>query len=321
MAQVVQSKGWIGPIVMTVVGVILLFNGVPALIQWVPWIAQTSLIVGVDRALDTALVPLIVAGAATFIGFLMMRGGFSALRHRARGAASRATEQARAGVQQVRREVSQRSGDFASQAEHLVSKAPQSWRERIEAAATAVEHERAQRAGAVPPQFQGQGHQQGQAQQTGQPYQGQGQQRGQGQQLGQAYQGQGQQQGQGQRMQQEQRPPQPLQQQLPGGDRLQRIEQLRQRVDTRAQHTTRAQQEAAKQAADQVRRAAQLAAERAQQVLPQHLDASTQALVGRLDMADAHRVRRAGSSLVRSSLTTSALAKTSLSTNSLFRHR
>ena len=46
MAQVVQSKGWVGPLVTMVIGVILLLNGVPALIQWLPWIAQTALVMG-----------------------------------------------------------------------------------------------------------------------------------------------------------------------------------------------------------------------------------------------------------------------------------
>lgn len=317
MAQVVRSQGWIGPLVTFVIGIILLLNGVPALIQWLPWIAQTALIVGVDQALETALVPLLVAGAATFIGFLMMRGGFGALRQRARGAASRATEQARSGVRQVRRGVAQRTGELSSQAEHLVNKVPQSWRERIEAAASAVERERVTQASA------------GRQQRPPQQYQGQGQQQGQGQRLGQPYQGQGQQQGQAQRMQQDSVQPVPAPrmqqdarpQQLPGGERLQRIEQLRQRVDSRAQQPTHAQRQAVKETADQVRRAAGLAAERAQNVLPQHLDESTLALVGRLDLADSARVHRHGSSLVRSSLTTSALSKSSLTTRSLFRTR
>lgn len=64
-----------------------------------------------------------------------------------------------------------------------------------------------------------------------------------------------------------------------------------------------------------------MAADRAAQVLPQRLDSATEALVGALDIADAERVRRRGSTLVRSSLTTGALSKTSLRTNSLFRHR
>lgn len=324
MAQVVSPKGWIGPLVTMVVGIILLLNGVPALIQWLPWIAQSALIVGVDGALETALVPLMLAGAATFIGFLMMRGGFGALRQVARGTASRAREQARTGVQQVRREVSQRSGELSSQAEHLVNRVPQSWRERIAAAASAVEQERAARAGTAPSQQQqrpsvpqgqrpqhGQDHRQGQAQQSGEPYLGQGRQQGQGQQLG-----QGQQQGQGQRMQQP-----TSQRQQPGGERLRRIDELRQRVDAREQQARQAPEQAARQAAEQARRAASLAAERAQQGLPQHLDEATAMLVGQLDLADSERIRRNGSTLVRSSLTTSALSKTSLRTNSLFRHR
>lgn len=318
MAQVVRPQGWIGPLVTFVIGIILLFNGVPALVQWLPWIAQSALLVGMDQALETALVPLLLAGAATFIGFLMMRGGFSSLRQLVRGASSRATEQARTGVRQARREVTQRSGELSSQAEHLVNRVPQSWRERIEAAASAVERERAQRAGASAGQQQaiaaqgqraqyGQDSRQGQAQQAGEPYLGQGRQ-----------QGQGQQPGQSQRMQQAN--PQ-RQQQAPGGQRLQRIDELRQRVDARQQQVLHAEQQVARAAADQTRRAAGMAADRAAQVLPQRLDAATEALVGALDIADAERVRRRGSTLVRSSLTTGALSKTSLRTNSLFRHR
>lgn len=322
MAQVVRPQGWIGPLVMTVIGIILLLNGVPALIQWVPWVAQTTLIVGVDAAIETAMVPLLVAGACTFIGFLMMRGGFGALRQRARGAASRATAQARSGVQQVRREVAERSGELGSQAEHLVNKVPQGWRERIEAAAAAVEQERAKQTSAQSQQaqpFRGQG------QQQGQPYLGQGQQQGQGHQQGQRGYQQAQQR-QPQQAPQQQRQPQPVpqqqrQQQLPGGDRLQRIEQLRQRVDSRTQLASKAEQEASRQAAEQLRRVASIAADRVAHGLPQHLDEATTALVGRLDVADSERIRRRGSSLVRSSLTTSALRKTSLTTNSLFGRR
>ncbi|WP_072314442.1 hypothetical protein [Agrococcus sp. Marseille-P2731] len=321
MAQVVRPQGWIGPLVMFVIGIILLLNGVPALLQWLPWIAQSSLIVGVEGALETALVPLVVAFACTFIGFLLMRGGFGALRQRMRGAAGRASAQARSGVQQVRQEAAQRAGNASSQAEHLVNRVPQSWRERIEAAAAAVEQERATQSGQSASQVQRRAPRQGQGQQVGQPYLGQSQQ------VGQPYLGQGQQQGQGQRMQQGQGAQQgqnaPAQrtQQLPGGDRLQRIEQLRQRVDTRTQEATQQPQQAAKQAAAEARRLAKAAARQASQGLPMHFDAATEALVGQLDAADTERIRRRGSSLVRSSLTSAALSKTSLSTNSLFRHR
>ncbi|GEK80279.1 hypothetical protein [Agrococcus baldri] len=314
MAQVVQSKGWVGPLVMMVVGVILLANGIPAFIQWLPWVAQTALIMGMDYALETALVPLLLAAAATFIGFLMLRGGFGALRQRARGAARRAQEQVRGGVEQVRREASQRSGDARSQAQQLVNKVPQGWRERIEAAAAAVEQERAARAvDHAHPEWEGQGARR--AAEQPQQFRGQGQQQGQGQHL------QGQQQGhpqQGRPAAQQQ--PAQRQQQLPGGERLSRIEELRSRVDAKAQQAVQGQ-DAARQAAQQARRAAKAAAERVQQGLPLHLDDATEALVGRLDLADAERLRRRGSSLVRSSLTTGALRKTSLSTNSLFRHR
>ncbi|SFS08131.1 hypothetical protein SAMN04487783_1054 [Agrococcus baldri] len=313
MAQVVQSKGWVGPLVTTVIGVILLLNGVPALIQWLPWVAQTALVMGMDYALETALVPVLLAGAATFIGFLMMRGGFGALRERARGAARRTQEQVRSGVQQVQREATQRYGEASSQAEHLVSKVPQSWRERINAAAAAVEQERAARAiDHAHPEWEGQGARR--AAEQPQQFRGQGQQQGQGEQW---------QQGHQQPRQPQQQPPQqrqpPRQQQLPGGDRLSRIEELRSRVDSKVQQASQGQD--AHRAAEQARRAAEAAAARVRQGLPTHLDEATEALVGRLDLADAERMRRRGSSLVRSSLTTSALSKTSLRTNSLFRHR
>ncbi len=349
MAQVVQSRGWVGPIVMMAIGVILLVNGVPALIQWLPWIAQTALIMGTDYALEAALVPLIVAGAASFIGFLMLRGGFGALRQRARGAASRAREQARGGVQQVRREASQRSGDARRQADQLVSKVPQSWRERIQAAADAVEHQRVTReADAARPAWDGQGARRASGQQA---YAGQGQQLGQGQRLQQAGQ-RGQQQSRqqpGQRGQEQsgQRPPQSQSQpqsweqlqhgrppqgwqpsqapssvsrERPGAERLARIDELRARLDSGTQQAHQAQ-DAARQAAEQTRRAARAAAERVQQGLPLRLDEATEALVGQLDLADAERIRRRGSSLTRSSLSMSSLAKTSLSLDSLLQHR
>lgn len=317
MAQVVQSKGWVGPLVTMAIGVILMLNGVPALIQWLPWVAQTALVMGMDYALETALVPVLLAGAATFIGFLMARGGFGALRERARGAAKRTQEQVRSGVQQVRREATQRYGEASSQAEHLVNKVPQSWRERINAAAAAVEQERAARAVEhAHPEWEGQGARR--AAEQPQQFRGQGQQQGQGEQWQQGHQQPRQQQRPTQQQPQQQRPPQ-RQQQLPGGDRLSRIEELRSRVDSKVQQASQGQD--ARRAAEQVRRAAEAAAARAGQGLPTHLDEATEALVGRLDMADAERMRRRGSSLVRSSLTTSALSKTSLRTNSLFRHR
>src|SRR5690606_7940984 len=129
----------------------------------------------------TALVPVMLAGAATFIGFLMMRGGFGALRQRARGAAKRTQEQVRSGVQQVRSQANERYGEASSQAEHLVNKVPQSWRERINAAAAAVEQERAARAvDRAHPEWEGQGA--ARAAEQPQQFRGQGQQRGQGEQ-------------------------------------------------------------------------------------------------------------------------------------------
>ena len=86
MAQVVRPQGFIGPLVVTVIGIILLFNGVPALFQWIGWIAQSALVVGVEGAIDQALVPVGLAAGATFVGFLMVRGGFGSLRSLARGA-------------------------------------------------------------------------------------------------------------------------------------------------------------------------------------------------------------------------------------------
>ena len=335
MAQVVRSQGWVGPIVTMVIGGILLLNGVPALIQWLPWIAQTALVAGADYALEIALVPLLLAGAASFIGFLMLRGGFGALRERIRGAGQRAREQARGGIEQVRREATQRYGDATAQAEHLVNKVPGSWRERIQAAADAVEKERAARAvDTAHPEWEGrqaQG-QQRPRQQAPQGYQGQGRQQGQGQRLQQSY---GQQQpqqglvqrGAGQRPQQAgqqsprpgwqltQQSPQRQRSQAPGAERLSRIEELRQKVDSRAQQLTQGSD--AHHAAEQARRAAQAAAQRIQQGLPLHLDEATEALVGRLDLADAERIRRRGSSLTRSSLRSSSLSRTSLSLNSL----
>lgn len=321
MAQVVEPKGWVGPIIMTVIGGILLLNGIPALIQWLPWVAQTALVTGMDYALETALVPLLLAGAAAFIGFLMLRGGIGALLQLARGAAKRTKEQVRGGVQQVRSQANQRYGEVASQAEHLVSKAPQGWRERIQAAAAAVEQERAARAvERAHPEWEGQSAFSSSEQPQG--YRGHGQPQGQAQ-----WQGQGQQQGQGQRMQssqqaQQRAPQQPApqrQQQLPGGERLSRIEELRSRVDAKAQQAVQGQD--AHRAAEQVRRAAEVAAARVQQGLPMHLDDATEALVGRLDLADVERMRRRSSALTRSSLRASAVSQTSLSTNSLFRHR
>ena len=76
MAQVVRPQGFIGPIVLLIVGVVLLINGVPALIQWIGWVAQVSLVSGVERAIEQAAVPLLLAAGSTFVGFLLLRGGW-----------------------------------------------------------------------------------------------------------------------------------------------------------------------------------------------------------------------------------------------------
>src|SRR5690606_21294755 len=119
MAQVVRPQGFIGPLVVTVIGVILPLNGVPALFPWIGRVAQTALVIGVAGALDTALMPLLIAGGATVVGLLMLRGGFGALRSLARGATKRAQAQMRGGVQQVRQQAGQRYGEARAQAEHL----------------------------------------------------------------------------------------------------------------------------------------------------------------------------------------------------------
>lgn len=316
MAQVVRPQGLIGPLVVTVIGVILLFNGVPALFQWIGWIAQTAVVIGVEGALDTALVPLMLAGGASFVGLLMLRGGFGALRSLARGATQRAQAQVRGGVQQVRREagqryadvrqeVGQRYGEARAQAEHLQPSSQQGWFERIESLGREVEAERARRSGQPvaqqPPRQQQQRQRPPQApQRAPQPAQ---------------------QRPPQQRPPQPQRQPQPAQQQrAPGGERLGRIEELRQRVDSRVQQAAHLQ-DAGTQAANRVRQAAHDEAARVQQrQLPNPSDDVT-ALIGRLDRADGERVRRHGSSLTRSSLTTSSLSKTSLRLNSLLARR
>lgn len=316
MAQVVRPQGFIGPLVTMVIGAILLFNGVPGLLQWIGWIGQSALVVGFESAFDTAFIPLILSAAASIIGLAMVRGGFTSLRGVLRGAGQRAREQVRGGVQQVRREAGQRYGEAVGQAEHLQNAVPQSWRERIEAAAREVEGERARRSGAQPqvhaPQQQ-QRPQQPRPQSQRQP---QPQRQGQRQQ---GYPSQGQQGYQGQAAYQGQQQRQP--QQAPGSDRLARIEQLRRQVDSRVQQQVGQLQDAGRQAADRVRQAGIDEAARVQQrQLPNPSDEVT-ALIGRLDLADNERIRRRGSSLTRSSLATSSLSKTSLTLNSLLQHR
>ena len=301
MAQVVRPQGFIGPLVVTVIGVILLFNGVPALWQWIGWVAQTALVVGPERAIEMALMPLLIAGGATFVGFLMLRGGFGALRSLMRGATQQAQAQVRGGVQQVRggvqqarNEVGQRYGEARAQAEHLQPSGQQGWFERIESLGRDVEAERARRSGQPVAQQQ---RPQQQLPQQQRPQQ--------------------------RPPQPQQRAPQPQQQPragAPGGERLGRIEELRQRVDTRVQQVTRIG-DAGTQAAQRVRQAASDEAARVQQrQLPNPSD-EVAALIGRLDLADHERVVHRGSSLTRSSLRTSALSKTSLSLNSLRQHR
>ncbi|MET4099085.1 FtsZ-binding cell division protein ZapB [Agrococcus sp. UYP10] len=307
MAQVVRPQGFIGPLVVTVIGVILLFNGVPALWQWIGWVAQTALVVGPERAIEMALTPLLFAAGATFVGFLMLRGGFGSLRSLMRGATQRAQAQVRGGVQQVRggvqqarTEVGQRYGEARAQAEHLQPSGQQGWFERIESLGREVEAERARRSGQPVAQQQRPPQQRPpQQQRPQQPQQ------------------------QRPAPQPQQRAPQQQQQPragAPGGERLGRIEELRQRVDTRVQQATRIG-DAGTQAAQRVRQAAFDEAARVQQrQLPNPSD-EVAALIGRLDLADHERTVHHGSSLTRSSLRTSALSKTSLSLNSLRQHR
>ncbi|MCR8672076.1 hypothetical protein, partial [Agrococcus sp. HG114] len=150
MAQVVRPQGFIGPLVVLIIGAVLLFNGVPALFQWLSWAAQSALVLGVEAALETAAVPLLLAGGSTFIGFLMLRGGWASLMALARGATKRAQEQVRTGAQQVRREVDQRRGELTARAQQLEDRVPQAWRDRIDAAAREAEAERARRSGQQP---------------------------------------------------------------------------------------------------------------------------------------------------------------------------
>lgn len=300
MAQVVRPQGFIGPIVLLIVGVVLLINGVPALIQWIGWVAQVSLVSGVERAIEQAAVPLLLAAGSTFVGFLLLRGGWNALMGLARSASKRAQEQVRTGAQQVRREVDQRRTQVTGQAEHLQNRVPQSWRERIDAAAREVEAERARRSGQQPnvyanSQWQSPQGQQQRPQQQAAP------------------------------RPQQQAPAQqparrPAQQQAPGADRLARIEQLRRQVDGRLPQAG-ISQDAGARAAQRVKQAAVDEAARVQQrQLPNPSD-EVSALIGRLDAADTERIRRRGSSLTSSSLSTSALTKTSLTLDSLLRHR
>ncbi|WP_404312566.1 hypothetical protein LG314_01525 [Agrococcus terreus] len=322
MAQVVRPQGIIGPIVLLVIGVILLLNGVPNLFQWLGWTAQTAVVWGVDTALETALVPLLFAGGASFIGLLMVRGGWGALRRALRGTGQRAGDRLRSSLGQARneaeeryaatqeqlRQATQRAQDARTSGQSAVQSAaaaaPQSWRERIEAVARETEAARRQEWAPQQPQ-QGRA-QQGYGQQPGQqlPWQLGGQQAPAPQQVANP-------------APQQWRPP--AQQQLqnpaqPGADRLARIEQLRGQVEQRA-----------RRAADDPRRAAAQAAttaQRAARAMPQpHLDAEVEALVGRLDLADSERIRPRGSSLSSSSLTTHSLSRTSLSLNSLLQRR
>ena len=337
MAQVVRPQGFIAPIILLIVGAVLLFNGVPALFQWLGWVMQSSLAIGLDSALESAAAPLLISAGATLVGALMVRGGWGSLMSLARTASKRAHEQARTGAQQVRHEVDLRRGQVTSQAEHLQNRVPQSWRERIDAAAREVESERARRSGQQPQVF-------GQSQGRG-PLPGQQQQRPQGaaqpagayqQRAPQGYQqrasegyqqrapqGHAQQAQQGYRQQPPQQRPaaQPApRQQAPGTERLSRVEELRQEVAARAQQAG-GLQDAGTQAAGRLKQAALDEAARVQQrQLPNPSD-EVAALIDRLDAANTERVRRRGSSLTRSSLSTSALSKTSLRLNSLLQRR
>ncbi|WP_026372728.1 hypothetical protein [Agrococcus lahaulensis] len=303
MAQVVRPQGFIGPIVLLIVGIVLLINGVPALVQWIGWVAQVSLVTGVEGALEQAGGPLLLAAGSTFVGFLLLRGGWNALMGLARTASKRAQEQVRRGAQQVRREVDERRTQATAQAQHLQDRVPQSWRERIDAAAREVEAERARRSGQQPNVYansQWQAPQRAPQHAPAQPRP---------------------QQAPSQQAAQQRPAPQPARQQSPGADRLARIEQLRSRVGERLERQAAQSPQAAKQTATQVKRAAEMAAARAQRGAESSLDPEVQALVGRLDLADAERVRRRGSSLTSSSLSTSALSKTSLTLDSLLRQR
>lgn len=301
MAQVVRPQGFVAPLVMLAIGGVMLVNAVPNLVQWATWIPQAAIFYGLEGAIERAAVPLIIASVVGVIGLLFVRGAVSALRNRARGAGQRAREQARAGVQQAR----QRS-DAARSA---VQRAPSGWRERVEHALR--EAEARLDASVQNPAAQPQPVQQRVANPGAPEWRGQG---GEGWQ-GQAPQQPARQQPQEQAQQQPRRQPQ-QRPEAPGADRMRRIEELRRRIDQRANEIRQQPGTDARRAAEQVRRAALEAA--SQVGLPQH-DAAVAALVESLDIADGERMRRRGSSLTSSSLTTSSLARTSLTTNSLLR--
>ena len=79
MAQVVRQRGFVGPLILLVVGAILLLNGIPAVVQWMAWVARTAVVVGTDSAIETAAAPIALGAVLSFIGLLLVRGSLSAL--------------------------------------------------------------------------------------------------------------------------------------------------------------------------------------------------------------------------------------------------
>jgi hypothetical protein len=287
-----DGKAAITGVILFVVGLVLLFNGVPPLLGSLGQLVSWSAFMGLERAVETVLPYLVLPGILTIVGLLMLRGGFQMLR-----------KQGTKGAQWARSEWQERQPEV----QHTM----QSARERLQSQGASVWEQTQQTAQRQSPAWAQQQQRQGsasQAQRPGWP--------------GQAQQGQrpawpGQQQGQQRAPQPQQRQPQPpaprpgqRQQAQPRGSAT--LERMQQRIADAATATDRAR-DAAMAKHDQQAAALQRRAERSAAHLPQSY-ADPGVSFGSPELVSG---RRASSILASSSLRSTSLSRTSLSLDSL----
>ncbi|GAA2170952.1 hypothetical protein GCM10009846_03120 [Agrococcus versicolor] len=292
-----DGKAAITGVILFIVGLVLLFNGVPPLLGSLGQLVTWSAVMGLERAVETVLPYLVLPGILTIVGLLMLRGGFGMLRRQG----TKGAQWARSEWQERQPEVQQR---VLSAREQLQSQGATVWEQT---------QQRAQRQSPAWAQQQQRQGSASQAQRPGWP--------------GQAQQGQrpawpGQQQGQQRAPQQQQRqpqaqqrrpqppPPQPGQRQQPRGSAT--LERMQQRIADAATATDRAR-DAAMAKHEQQSAALQRRAERtAAHVAPSYADPGVS--FGSPELVSG---RRASSILASSSLRSTSLSRTSLSLDSL----
>lgn len=115
----------IGGIVMAVIGVILLFNALPALFSNLGTLAQWATIYGLERAIETTLPYFILPVILVVVGLVLIRSGWRMLRTGTRDSRAWATQQAQRAGQGIEQRVSQAQRGGSSAVQRQASRAGQ----------------------------------------------------------------------------------------------------------------------------------------------------------------------------------------------------